>query len=172
MTPALKTTILLSPLRNYLVNTTFAGAATGTPGTQPTGWVSGTAFGSMTAASLTIGMSVAGATRQSIFSNSVSIAPGSTWTAAVDVLAVSGAGADTIFSVTATAGSLTTSPVVTVAAGTGRQVLTFTAGAAGATVLIRLGVGVNSNTAGAASVTFSRPQLGPGSIDRPYQQRP
>lgn len=161
--------VLLRVGANLLSNSLLSGAASGTPGTPPTSWPFVLSAGTTAAATDSITLSVAGAARHIVGSNSIVMAPGETMTASVNVDAVTGAAGDGILNINPSSGTLTTSPALTVASGTGRKTLTFTAGAGGATIRMWLGVGTAGATVGAASVTLSHPKIERGSSATGYR---
>jgi len=141
---------------NLFVNSVWAGAATGTPGTVPTSWAAGSTGGTYTVTGAAIQAFAATGTRH-FFSQTINVTTGTTLQITVDVDAVSGTGIDAVVLVVAGTATFTGTSLIDVAAGTGRKTITLTITGTG-TVTVRFGAGVNSNVGSDCTVTMKAPQ--------------
>lgn len=154
---------------NLITNSRFVGAVAGTPGTAPTSWSIGFGGGSLAVADTTVTTSTAAAARQYLSTGSIVMPANTTYTMAVEFTGITVAGgSEAIATVNVTAGGVTGTTSLLSSGGLGRKSMTFTTGASGATVQIRVGAGVGINTAGATSIAFKEPQLEVGAIARTY----
>jgi hypothetical protein len=158
---------------NLLLQSGWAGAVGGSPGTAPTSWTIG--FG--TGANTTLVNSIYGTAEQAIkfdadaterimYQQAISVTNGVQYAASVYIEAVSGVIGDAI-AVTNGTGTATQNTFVTNPSTPGRYTILFTATATG-TVNIRYGIGTTATVAGTCSVTMSRPQVEAGAFPTSY----
>ena len=153
---------------NLLLQSVFSGAVAGTPGTAPTNWPFILTGGSTAVYANGVTLSSNAGTRHFI-AQSVALAANTQYTLSINLSAYSGP-SDAIVLLNTSAGSISSGQ--TSIAGTtdlGRKSITFTAGATGATVDIRLGIGVQVNVSANASVSFDSPQLVQGTSAGDYK---
>jgi hypothetical protein len=154
---------------NLLLQSGWAGAVGGSPGTAPTSWTIG--FG--TGANTTLVNSIYGTAEQAVkfdadaterimYQQAFSVTNGVQYAASVYIEAVSGSIGDAILvtngTTTATQNTFVTNPSTP-----GRYTVLFTATGTG-TVNIRYGIGTSAVVAGTCSVTMSRPQCEAGAF--------
>lgn len=180
MRPATNTKLFVDPndltaekqnwRRNLLLNSEFAGAVAGSPGTAPTNWPFLFNTGSIVSTSGGLSLSVASGQRH-VFATSITLLANESRTLSIDVDAVSGGTAASLLAAAvASAGSITGTTYIPVTAGVGRHSMTFAAGASGATVVIRVGLGANDVPAVAITATVNKIQLELGSTATAYQK--
>jgi len=158
---------------NLLLQSGWAGAVGGSPGTAPTSWTIG--FG--TGANTTLVNSIYGTAEQAVkfdadaterimYQQAFSVTNGVQYAASVYIEAVSGTIGDAILvtngTTTATQNTFVTSPSTP-----GRYTILFTATGTG-TVNIRYGIGTSAGVVGTCSVTMSRPQVEAGAFPTSY----
>lgn len=154
---------------NLITQSVLVGAVSGTPGTAPTGWTITVGTGSTIAQTSSIIQSATTGNRQFLTSTSVVLAASTTYTASVNINAVSGLSTENIFAINPSVGSIASGTIViTIADGIGRKSITFTTGASGATIEFRIGAGVSNIVNSNVSVDFSQPQLVQGSVPGDY----
>jgi len=153
---------------NLLTYSVFSGAVAGTPGTAPTAWPFVISAGSTAVLGASLTLSVASSARHFI-NQQVILAANTSYTFSINLTAYSGLATETFVLFNTSAGSIIGPTSIAASGGLGRRSLTVTAGGAGATVEIRIGVGVNNVTSGATSFTFDSPQLVQGTSAGDYK---
>ena len=176
--PGLRQGGMLPPAPNLLTNSRLLGAASGAPGTAPTGWLAPSALGTITVAPLDDGNSlrVATAAARHYFGQNVAVLASTIYVLSVYVdvttttqvqqaisIATLPAGATVAYRLNGAAAVGSTS----LSAGSGHRLeAILTVGATPGTPSWRFGVGASSNAT--ADLTFSRPKLEVGSVATAY----
>lgn len=159
---------------NLLLQSGWAGATSGSPGTAPTSWSVG--FGTSTVSTVTASIygSADGATaikfdcdsgERLFLTQTVSVTAGTTYALSAYFEAVSGSIGNGLGLVNATATGSVTQEVLNPA--TGRATVIYSCTGSG-TVTARAGVGCLGVVGATVSATISRPQLEPASFAGPY----
>lgn len=150
---------------NLLINSGFAGAATGSPGTAPTGWSllgNGGSISSYTASDGAGGFVlefIASSNRQFIAQGTPVLQPNSSASFTVLLVATSGLSLEQLVTATGAPPSTVVTFTINGVAGPSNRVpvagdiigMTFTTGSTAGSVVLRLGVGTSSTTTGQAS---------------------
>lgn len=143
---------------NLFINSVWAGAVSGTPGTVPTSWTSVLNGGSLAVSGAAIEFTALTGTRQAI-AQTITVVAGQVITASIDVDAASGTGTDAIAIFEVVSGAtLTGTTQILVSGGTGRKSLSATC-TVGGTIRVRFGAAVNTNAATDCVVTLKAPQI-------------
>jgi len=143
---------------NLFLNSVWAGAVTGTPGTPPTSWQFVTSGGTLTASGASIEFFAAAGQRQSI-SQVFNVVTGQEIRVSVDVDSVTGTGTDAlVFIETLITATLSSNVRVLVSDGTGRKTASATVTASGQ-VRIRIGAAVESIATTDCTVSLKAPQF-------------
>jgi hypothetical protein len=149
---------VLTARYNQFLNSPFAGAVAGSPGTAPTSWPFQFSTGTTAIPATGLTLSALAGQRQ-VISQAIALAANASYTFSIEVVAVSGTAAQSITHYQVNSGSLTSSTQLTVADGVGRKTVTIVAGAAGANVTFRVGAGASDVAITDLSVTFKEPDL-------------
>ena len=158
---------------NILLQSGWAGAVGGSPGTAPTSWTIG--FG--TGADTTLVNSIYGTAEQAVkfdadaterimYQQIINVTSGVQYAASVFIEAVSGQIKEAI-AVTAGTATFTVNQTVSDPSTPGRYTYLFTANSTG-TLTIRYGIGTTYAATGTCSVTMSRPQVEAGAFPTSY----
>jgi hypothetical protein len=143
---------------NLFLNSVWAGAVSGTPGTPPTSWVFVTSGGTLTVSGASIEFFAAAGQRQSI-AQVFNVVTGQEIRVSVDVDSVTGTGTDAlVFIETLTTATLSSNVRVLVSDGTGRKTASATVTASGQ-VRIRIGAAVESIATTDCTVSMKAPQF-------------
>lgn len=160
--------------QNLLLQSGWAGATSGSPGTAPTSWTLGFGTGTVTTVVASTTGPIANAVRfdydnteRVYFDQAITVTSGTQYAFSIYVEALSGAVAgDVLYVVTGTT-SATINTFVTNPSATGRYTLLFTANGNG-TVNLRAGAGTSAAVLGTGSITLSRPQCEAGAFPTSY----
>jgi len=142
---------------NLFLNSVWAGAVSGTPGTPPTSWAFVTSGGTLTASGASIEFFAAAGQRQSI-SQQVNVVAGQEIRVSVDVDSVTGTGADALVFIENITATLTSNVRVLVSDGTGRKTASATVTASGI-VRVRVGAAVESVATTDCTASIKSPQF-------------
>ena len=158
--------VIRTAVTNLLLQSGWAGAVGGSPGTAPTSWSFGSVTGTPTTALAT---SIYGASDQAVlfsgvtgdrlwYQQSVNVTSGTTYAVTVFCETITGTPGDVIQVVAGTATrTIVSSTASNPASGTRANVI-FSATSTG-TVIIRFGIGTGTGIAANATAQLSRPQL-------------
>jgi hypothetical protein len=142
---------------NLFVNSVWAGAVSGTPGTVPTNWSFVTSGGSLTVSGESIEFFAAAGQRQSISQN-LTVTAGQAITVSVDVDSVVGTASAVVVQLEPLSGTFTSTTNVVVSDGTGRKSASTTC-TVGGILRIRFGASVTIATADDCTVSMKAPQM-------------
>lgn len=160
---------------NLVLNSGFAGAVGGSPGTAPTSWTIGFGTGAQTSLVTSIygngdgAQAVkfdADATERIMYQQSISVTSGVQYAFSVELEAVSGSIGD-LLAVTSGTATVTQNTFVTNPSTAGRRTILFTATGTG-TVNLRVGIGTTAGAPNTCSCTVSRCQVEAGSFATSY----
>jgi hypothetical protein len=158
---------------NLLLQSGWAGATSGTPGSAPTSWTVGFGTNTVTTAYPSYFDTSANAVKfdcdsgeRVMFQQSINVTNGVQYALSAYLEAVSGSIGDGLLVIAGTA-TLTQNTFVTNPSTPGRYTILFTATGTG-TVTVRVGVGTSATVSATCSATWSHPQIEAGAFSTSY----
>jgi hypothetical protein len=159
---------------NILVNSSLGGVVAGSPGTAPTSWIIQFGTGATSALATSIygtldgaqAITFSGTSIRMMYAQTINVTAGQQYAFSAYLEFVS-SNIGEFMTVTNGTATVTVNATVVNPQTPGRYTVLFTASTTG-TCTARIGIGTTGGTAGAVSVTFSRPQIEAGAFATSY----